>query len=534
MFKQYHSKLHVLDRMMLSFNKPRARVDVRQLCLLFMLVLCGCRQPDPLAESNDDTPHPAATVTSIDQWEQIRMFGQSAGYSHYTCTMIRDDRFPQHNQVVQYSRNIVLSLRRFGQSTDQQIRYTSWETRDGQLLAVRSEMQTGSQNLINDGVIADGQLVISSNQLPSSEKRMAWPPEALSYFGVEQSLIQQPLEANEQRGLIILQPIDHSLAEVTLTAQDLEQLDIQHQPVSVRRVRMSTRLPNGQEIESLVWVNSQGIIVRSETAGQVFEVTDSETAIRSGQQRADITSNITIPSSPIANPDETRRIRYRMNLDTATNHAPFPASRFQQVTQLSDRSFEIVVTESKSFWHTNQSKPQEDVLLPAEISASLESNQIITSDAAEVQSLAQQIDQTAVTPAAIAVACEQLVFDTVDEKNFSTAFATAAEVARSKSGDCTEHAVLLAALCRTQNVPARVALGLIYVPATQEFAYHMWTEVYVQSTWAPLDATKAQSGTSACYIKIADASFDDGSPLQALLPVAKILGHVTLEVVEID
>ncbi|MCA9199631.1 MAG: transglutaminase domain-containing protein [Planctomycetales bacterium] len=532
MLRQYHSKLYVPDRMMLSFNKPQARVDVRQLYLLIMLFSCGCRQPDPIAESIADMP--AATVMSIDQWEQIRMFGQSAGYSRFTCTTVQDDRFPQHHQVVQYSRDIMLSLRRFGQSTDQQIRYTSWETRDGQLLAVRSEMRTGSQNLISDGVIADGQLVISSDQLPSSERRMDWPREARSYFGVERSLIQQPLEAYEQRRLIILQPIDHSLAEVTLTANDLEQLDIQNQPASVRRVHMSTRLPNGQEIESLVWMNSQGIIVRSETAGQVFEVTDSETAIRSGRQRADITSHITIPSSPIANPDETRRIRYRMNLDTATDLAPFPASRFQQVTQLSDRSFEIVVTESKTFWQTNQSKAQEGMQLPAEISVSLESNQIITSDAAEVQSLAKQIYQTANTPAAIAVACEQLVFDTVDEKNFSTAFATAAEVARSKSGDCTEHAVLLAALCRTKNVPARVALGLIYVPATQEFAYHMWTEVYVQSTWAPLDATKAQTGTSACYIKIADASFDDGSPLQALLPVAKILGHVTLEVMEIE
>ena len=41
--------------------------------------------------------------------------------------------------------------------------------------------------------------------------------------------------------------------------------------------------------------------------------------------------------------------------------------------------------------------------------------------------------------------------------------ATAAEVARSREGDCTEHAVLLAALARARGIPARVAMGLVYV-----------------------------------------------------------------------
>ena len=63
------------------------------------------------------------------------------------------------------------------------------------------------------------------------------------------------------------------------------------------------------------------------------------------------------------------------------------------------------------------------------------------------------------------------------------------EVARSLEGDCTEHAVLLAALCRARKIPARVAFGLVYYPPQKGFAYHMWNEVWIADRWIPLDAT---------------------------------------------
>ena len=76
---------------------------------------------------------------------------------------------------------------------------------------------------------------------------------------------------------------------------------------------------------------------------------------------------------------------------------------------------------------------------------------------------------------------------TLNAKDFSQAFASAAEVVDTHEGDCTEHAVLLAALCRARGIPARVAIGLVYMPATHEFGYHMWTEVYIgKRTKSPL------------------------------------------------
>ena len=82
-----------------------------------------------------------------------------------------------------------------------------------------------------------------------------------------------------------------------------------------------------------------------------------------------------------------------------------------------------------------------------------------------------------------AMALRRFVNDHVAEKDLSVGFATASEVARTGQGDCTEHAVLLAAMLRAEGIPSRVVSGLIYVDRflghRQVFGYHMWTQAWI-------------------------------------------------------
>lgn len=95
-----------------------------------------------------------------------------------------------------------------------------------------------------------------------------------------------------------------------------------------------------------------------------------------------------------------------------------------------------------------------------------------------------------------------LVFQHLQDKNLGTAFASASEAARARGGDCTEHAVLLAALLRADSIPSRVVSGLVYVPEFQGrgagFAWHLWTQALVEPpivaggggrAWVDFDAT---------------------------------------------
>ena len=88
------------------------------------------------------------------------------------------------------------------------------------------------------------------------------------------------------------------------------------------------------------------------------------------------------------------------------------------------------------------------------------------------------------TPLERAEAMRAFVFDYIEEKNLSTAFASASEVARTRIGDCSEHGVLLAAMLRADGIPARVAHGLVFVPGFGKkkqgaFGWHMWTQAMI-------------------------------------------------------
>jgi hypothetical protein len=71
-------------------------------------------------------------------------------------------------------------------------------------------------------------------------------------------------------------------------------------------------------------------------------------------------------------------------------------------------------------------------------------------------------------------------------------YASAAEALRTRSGDCTEYAVFLAALARARNIPARVAYGLVYADRfsgkKDVFSPHAWVQAWTGTRWESFDA----------------------------------------------
>ena len=136
----------------------------------------------------------------------------------------------------------------------------------------------------------------------------------------------------------------------------------------------------------------------------------------------------------------------------------------------------------------------------------------------------------------IATRLEKYVHEKLSKKNFSTAMASAAEVAQTMEGDCTEHAVLLAAMLRAKKVPSRIAAGLVYVESLNSFGGHMWTEAFLAGEWIPLDATLGRGGIGAAHLKMAESALDEDSPLPVttFLPLYNALGKLKIEVVKAE
>ena len=112
----------------------------------------------------------------------------------------------------------------------------------------------------------------------------------------------------------------------------------------------------------------------------------------------------------------------------------------------------------------------------------------------------------------------------------------ASQVAQTRCGDCRHYALLTTALCRAAGMPARTALGLMYVERGQKPAmgFHMWTEVWVNGQWLGLDATLGRGGIGAGYIKITDHAWHDTRSLTPLLPVSRVLGKLAIDVVSFE
>ncbi|MDX1968726.1 MAG: transglutaminase-like domain-containing protein, partial [Planctomycetaceae bacterium] len=143
---------------------------------------------------------------------------------------------------------------------------------------------------------------------------------------------------------------------------------------------------------------------------------------------------------------------------------------------------------------------------------------------------------TLTDPAAIAKAMESYVRTNLKNKNFSTALASAGEVARNLEGDCTEHAVLLAAMLRAKGIPSRVAVGLVYIEGPSAFGGHMWTEARLNDQWVPIDGTLGRGGIGATHIKLGDATFADanGAPLATFTSLITVIGKLQIEVREVQ
>ncbi|MEO8141357.1 MAG: transglutaminase-like domain-containing protein [Sphingomicrobium sp.] len=86
---------------------------------------------------------------------------------------------------------------------------------------------------------------------------------------------------------------------------------------------------------------------------------------------------------------------------------------------------------------------------------------------------------------------------------------TALQTLQRKSGDCTEAAVLLAALGRAAGIPTKVANGLVYSRAyyhkiSNAFMPHSWTLAYVDGRWKSFDLALEAFDSSHIALTVGD------------------------------
>ncbi len=106
---------------------------------------------------------------------------------------------------------------------------------------------------------------------------------------------------------------------------------------------------------------------------------------------------------------------------------------------------------------------------------------------------------------------EKAVSKRIAAKTLRVGYANASEAYKQREGDCTEHALLLAAAARSIGIPSRIAIGLVYAERfgrhERVFVPHAWTQAWIDGRWQSFDA--AQAGFSSGHIAL---GVGDGDP----------------------
>ncbi len=480
--------------------------------------------------------HPAAEPAQADptgepdrQSWQILMLGEDrVGYASTEHRNVEEEG----RELVRIDGETVLRVKRFRQTTEQRMRFTDVQTPEGELVCLSATVEQGREPMTTVGVVRDGRLELEVGTLgKTTQHSIAWSEECGGFHAVEESLARQPMQPGEQRRLKALMPGLTHLADVELEAVDREPVPLLAGEFNLLRIENTTHLAPGEELRSVMWTDPDGAVLKTqtETLNLVTYRVPKDVAladIEPSELDLGLDPSVKVKQS-IANPHSTERIRYRVELDGGDPAEVFPQGLSQRVVSVGPGAAEITVYAIRPGGEGNPDAPAESAA-----EADLRPSNMIQSDNAEIVRLAEEAVGDETDPWRKALALEQFVHNYVTEKDYSQAFATAAEVAREREGDCTEHAILLAALCRASGIPARVAAGLVYLPPRRAFFFHMWTEAYIDGRFIPLDATLARGGIGAAHLKLTHTSLEGSTAFTAFLPIVRVIGRLRIDVLE--
>ena len=113
--------------------------------------------------------------------------------------------------------------------------------------------------------------------------------------------------------------------------------------------------------------------------------------------------------------------------------------------------------------------------------------------------------------------------DRMLSKSVTFSILSALQVLDSRQGDCNEHTVLYVAMARALGLPARTAVGLVYLDGS--FFYHAWPEVWL-GEWVAVDPTFGQYPADAAHIRFVVGG------LAQQVEIIRLIGRLQIEVLE--
>ncbi|MDZ7780859.1 MAG: transglutaminase-like domain-containing protein [Gemmatimonadota bacterium] len=281
----------------------------------------------------------------------------------------------------------------------------------------------------------------------------------------------------------------------------------------------------GMQVES--WVDEDGRILRaSSPMGFSMEKTEYELA-RQAQEDSrlaegspvddDVILSTAVQSNvDLSNAEEFDELRFRLS---GVDLSGFELDGGRQ-TLRGDTL--IVRREDRSELAPGYTLPYKRM----DLREALEPEPLIQSDDQRIIDRAREITASraswAQDPSSVAEGLTNSVHGMLD-KRITFSMPNAVQVLETLRGDCNEHTVLYVALARALGLPARTAVGLVYVNGA--FFYHAWPEVWL-GEWVAVDPTFGQYPADASHIRFVVGG------LAQQVEIVRLIGNLDIEVLD--
>ena len=468
----------------------------------------------------------------LDLWDAAYLQGVRAGYVHtYVHEFERDGV-----KLLRATLELRLTVKRSGETIQLGMDTGTYETSDGRVVGTFLKHFLGKAKTLEISGLVKGDMLHLTLDKTKPLKPAPWNDQVIGLFRQQRFLQENDVKPGEELSYLSFEPSINLVVKTTVKAKDFEEVELFSGKIKKRLLRVESQVEKVQNVQlpTLVsWLGDDLMPLRSEAEIPPFGKvtlyrTTKEVALSPGTvaKLTDIgTSQYVKLSRPIARPYQTTSAVYRITIQKDENPAGvFAQDERQQVKKVQGKSFEMHVRAGAE-GKTEKSPSTEFT----------QSSYFINSNDAQVKDRARQAVGTEADPWKKALRIERWVNLNMKVAS-SEALAPADHVVRTLRGDCTEFAMLTAAMCRAEGIPSRTAVGLIYadVNTGPVFAFHMWTEVWVKGRWQPLDATLGKGQVGATHLKIRDQSWHDVYDQSPLLPVFGILGKLGIEVVRVE
>jgi transglutaminase-like putative cysteine protease len=503
------------------------------------LVLLSLPAPVRAQEESKEAP------PLLETWQAAYFEGLKVGHMHTLAREVERDG----KKVIRTQVEMNLVVKRYGNVVPIRIDQVSEETDKGKVLSLgMTHYLTRDVKKTMNGVVKGDKLALTTSG-DDTETMLPWDDEAVGYYGQHALFDRKKVKTGDRLKVVTYELMLPGVIRYNYSVKDTEKVDrlvpkkegaaakFVREPVALLRVDMvPEKIVVGETPVQLptnvVWLNSKLAPVR-----QQFEMpglglltlynTTKKAALEEGvapELLPDLGLTVSIPvATTLDDPYKTNSAVYRVTLKEDIPKV-FAEDARQEVRDRKDKTFELAVKAIRGPAAEEGARPGKEFL---------ESNQFIDSDDARVKATAVRVVGTEADAWKKALKLEKWVHDNMKPSGAQGFPASASQVCRDLEGDCRQHAMLLAGLCRAARVPSRTAIGLVY--AREEgrrpvFAFHMWTEVWV-GRWVALDATLGEGSVGATHLKMVDASWSKTATLAPLLPVSRALGKVQIEIV---